>query len=299
MNEPQLSAEMEKRFDDEFGYLSVAIDYYVENAYPFRKESGMKHLEELKHFLATALEEQRMKVEVETGLKNFHVTMEEIAKARTDERAKVIVEVEELTKKMKKPKEDHFINYDDIPTCYACDYDQALDELRVKLNQLKEEKMKCYFCGAKLARAIFIADDECPSCGLTANMAWTDVINRLQNRIDELEKINERHTHDNDVIKTNIIYILLLEQGRQLLTFAKIDKTPDMTTDFHNYMYNLVASENVPISYDAGVFKGCVVVLEFDAYICTKERLQENVLNRLSELSKKTGIAYYKDAKVL
>lgn len=58
-DKPQLSAEMEKRFDKEFGYLSVAIDYYVENAYPLRKESGMKHLKDIKHFLATALEEQR------------------------------------------------------------------------------------------------------------------------------------------------------------------------------------------------------------------------------------------------
>ena len=58
MTEPQLSAEMEKRFDKEFGYLSVAIDYYVENAYPLRKESGMKHLRDIKQFLATALEEQ-------------------------------------------------------------------------------------------------------------------------------------------------------------------------------------------------------------------------------------------------
>ena len=62
MNEPQLPAEMEKRFDKEFGYLSVAIDYYVENAYPLRKESGMKHLKDIKHFLATALEEQRKEI---------------------------------------------------------------------------------------------------------------------------------------------------------------------------------------------------------------------------------------------
>lgn len=59
---PQLSAEMEKRFDKEFGYLSVAIDYYVENAYPLRKESGMKHLRDIKQFLATALEDERNKV---------------------------------------------------------------------------------------------------------------------------------------------------------------------------------------------------------------------------------------------
>lgn len=58
MNEPQLPAEIEQQFDKEFGYLSVAIDYYVENAYPLRKESGMKHLRDIKHFLATALEEQ-------------------------------------------------------------------------------------------------------------------------------------------------------------------------------------------------------------------------------------------------
>lgn len=38
-------------------------------------------------------EEERMQVEVETGLKNFQITMKEIAKARADERVKVIEEV--------------------------------------------------------------------------------------------------------------------------------------------------------------------------------------------------------------
>lgn len=49
--------------------------------------------------LATALEEQRMQTEVKTGLNAFGVTMEEIAKARADERKKVLSEVEELVRK--------------------------------------------------------------------------------------------------------------------------------------------------------------------------------------------------------
>jgi len=77
--------DWEKRFDKEFGYLSVAIDYYVENAYPLRKESGMKHLRDLKHFLATALEEQRasMIAEIESWLVDEEV--HELENASWDE----------------------------------------------------------------------------------------------------------------------------------------------------------------------------------------------------------------------
>lgn len=58
MNEPQLSAEMKKRFDEEFGsvYCSTAgakVDEYL------RVYSRCNI--QIKHFLATALEEQRMR----------------------------------------------------------------------------------------------------------------------------------------------------------------------------------------------------------------------------------------------
>ena len=90
MTEPQLSAEMEKRFDKEFGYLSVAIDYYVENAYPLRKESGMKHLRDIKHFLATALEEQRATFVDE--VKNRKATIKWLwGKQRTDDECFLMV----------------------------------------------------------------------------------------------------------------------------------------------------------------------------------------------------------------
>ena len=49
MIEPQLSAEMERRFDEEFGFLASPIDGVVAGNYPL-----------IKHFLATALEEQRV-----------------------------------------------------------------------------------------------------------------------------------------------------------------------------------------------------------------------------------------------
>lgn len=48
MIEPQLSAEMERRFDEEFGFLASPIDGVVAGNYPL-----------IKHFLATALEEQK------------------------------------------------------------------------------------------------------------------------------------------------------------------------------------------------------------------------------------------------
>lgn len=114
---------------------------------------------EIEKLLATALEEQRMQTEVKTGLNAFGVTMEEIAKARATERAKVLSEVDgwlvdEFT------EEDEWI----CPKCgntvgegYYCRNDRSKPvketrkwedgwqeaknvlraELRAKLNQLK------------------------------------------------------------------------------------------------------------------------------------------------------------------
>lgn len=97
---PQLSAEMEKRYNA-IMLEWIKSQWKIEQAHQARKpytrmkfEADASKVEDkLKHFLATALEEQRMKVEVETGLHAFGVTMEEIAKARADERKKVIEEI--------------------------------------------------------------------------------------------------------------------------------------------------------------------------------------------------------------
>lgn len=93
---PQLSAE--KR------WIKKIQQQRFDNIKSFLLESSATEKEEFINELADmmvmeidiALEEQRMKIEVETGLKNFQVTMEEIAKARKDERATIIAEVEAL-----------------------------------------------------------------------------------------------------------------------------------------------------------------------------------------------------------
>ncbi len=115
-----------KRFDDKWNTLD--------------KNGGFIHMitlnthnpEAIKHFLATALEERRMKIEVETGLKNFQVTMEEIEKARADERQAVIKEIEGwlVARQLKNEREDEWTRgaYDE------------LRELRAKLVEMKEEK---------------------------------------------------------------------------------------------------------------------------------------------------------------
>lgn len=146
-----------KRFDDKWNTLD--------------KNGGFIHMitlnthnpEAIKHFLATALEEQKMKVEVETGLKNFQVTMEEIAKARKDERQKVLAEVEGLLvdEKSKKYTEKQWCKCGSLPNddgyCEDCrrkvvykdiymedEADLARNklraELRAKLVEMKEEK---------------------------------------------------------------------------------------------------------------------------------------------------------------
>jgi hypothetical protein len=55
MNKPQLSAEMEKRFDEEFDYRKTT-GYQGDGAIP------TPDLDDIKHFLATAITEERKKV---------------------------------------------------------------------------------------------------------------------------------------------------------------------------------------------------------------------------------------------
>jgi hypothetical protein len=73
-NEPQLSAEMEKRFDEEFNAVSSTenplADWWVE------------HHKKIKHFLASVLEEQKIQAEV--------ITTEIVARAVADERQKLL-----------------------------------------------------------------------------------------------------------------------------------------------------------------------------------------------------------------
>lgn len=58
-NKPQLTAEMEKRFNEQFAHLSVLIDQALSYTYVDSKNMGELKIKDIKHFLATALEEQR------------------------------------------------------------------------------------------------------------------------------------------------------------------------------------------------------------------------------------------------
>lgn len=78
-------------------------------------------------FRADARKEERMKAEVETGLKNFKVTMEEISKARK--------EVGNGIEKMYLSVADEEPRYDTVEEIQA--YNQAIYEI---LATLKEEK---------------------------------------------------------------------------------------------------------------------------------------------------------------
>lgn len=129
-NEPQLSAEIDRKLDDEISYLlhemvdgdwcpALGIPHYnplsststtkskpnykVVNLVDKCECGGEEKITKFKHFLATALEEQK---------------------------ADFLRKVEEL----RKPEKDHLLDYDDIPTCYACDFDQAIDEVVSILN---------------------------------------------------------------------------------------------------------------------------------------------------------------------
>lgn len=117
---PQLSAEMLAKLQQTFPNLDMATG------------NGFVH------FLTTALEEQRMKVEVETGLHAFGVTMEEIAKARADERKKVIEEVESWLVDEEYPITDP--DSIDYGMMLASPKNEWNEELRAKLNQLKGGK---------------------------------------------------------------------------------------------------------------------------------------------------------------
>ena len=59
-NEPQLSAEIEKRFDDEFVFIGTNND--DGGHYDYESLNTTCPIE-IKHFLATALEEQKQKYE--------------------------------------------------------------------------------------------------------------------------------------------------------------------------------------------------------------------------------------------
>ncbi len=62
------------------------------------------------------------------------------AEIRVDKHQKLLSKVEGL----RKPKKAHVLDCDDIPTCYACDYNQAIEdvlaELRAKLAEMREGK---------------------------------------------------------------------------------------------------------------------------------------------------------------
>ncbi len=120
-NEPQLSAELR----------SIA-EYLGCNEGEF--------ISEVSKLLATALEEQKMKTEVETGLKNFQVTMEEIAKARADERQAVIKEIEERFSIQLETFSDSGDEADGPALFIDGVLIQNNDELRAKLVEMKEGK---------------------------------------------------------------------------------------------------------------------------------------------------------------
>lgn len=61
-NTPQLPAELEKRFDEQFAHLSVLIDQALSYTYVDSKNMGELKIKDIKHFLATALEEQKHQI---------------------------------------------------------------------------------------------------------------------------------------------------------------------------------------------------------------------------------------------
>ena len=126
MNEPQLSAEMERRFDEEFGFLASPIDGVVAGNYPL-----------IKHFLATALEEQATRhtmlmagLEAQIEQKAVIRASELVDKARKDEREKILSEMEEWAESKK------IVNTTGGFGHHM--HNALLIELRAKLNQLKE-----------------------------------------------------------------------------------------------------------------------------------------------------------------
>lgn len=115
MNKPQLSAKMEKRLLD---LLPLGLDDWI--------------VEDIKHFLATALEEQRQ--EFINQKANQHDAM-----VRVDERAKVLSEVDGWLDEMKKYDWGDLTDYETHEVGIPKGYKRAVNELVAKLNQLKEE----------------------------------------------------------------------------------------------------------------------------------------------------------------
>lgn len=64
----KLPKDVEKRFDDLFEYIGIALDWYTMNAYSEKRKPGSKHLEDIKAFLATELERQRQEIAQECYL---------------------------------------------------------------------------------------------------------------------------------------------------------------------------------------------------------------------------------------
>jgi len=112
MNKPQLSAEMEKRFDE--GKFLLGEDA---SGNPVYLASDEFVTTQIKHFLATALEEQKQKVldEVDEQLRQFQLIYGSFNSSTGDIMGYRISEHEESA--------DVLIRY-----------------LRTKLNQLKEEE---------------------------------------------------------------------------------------------------------------------------------------------------------------
>lgn len=87
-NEPQLSAEMEKRFDEEFVQVCTNNDEGGHYDYPSLNTSSPI---EIKNFLATALEEQKKAINDEWL---YQKANDHDARIRADERKAVLAEVE-------------------------------------------------------------------------------------------------------------------------------------------------------------------------------------------------------------
>lgn len=105
----------------------IVFGWMIECDGDLDKQSAKVLTDEIRLALADARKEERMKAEVETGLKNFKVTMEEISKARK--------EVGNGIEKMYLSVADEEPRYDTVEEIQA--YNQAIYEI---LATLKEEK---------------------------------------------------------------------------------------------------------------------------------------------------------------
>lgn len=149
-SKPQLSAEIEKLFDEEFTVAEIwgmPLPNYNGRKIIYEDEAlnaVKEHNKKVKHFLATALEEQRKAINDEWL---YQKANDHDARIRADERAKVLREVEELlmdetlisyaswrrsTRKYGGTQEE-YERLEDILN----NQNQLRAELRTKLNQLK------------------------------------------------------------------------------------------------------------------------------------------------------------------